>query len=104
MRNLLHRVAHRLPHVRVEIIAVVFLFWTFQFFLWMVMMVVVQLDPKPFTRSLLYTIQISHWALVEAAGTAALSSWALLQSQHNAREIAAVQAARKSADGQAGTG
>lgn len=76
-----------LRRVREVVVTGLFIFWCIQFVGWMLMMFVVEVDPKPFTQSLLYTIQISHWALVESAGTAAIGAWALVQAKHNSRQI-----------------
>lgn len=87
------RVLHWLTHPRrFDWLGLVVIFWFLQFVGWTIMIVVVQVRPKPFTSSLLYTIQISHWALVESAFTSLMAAWALLQSKHNARKLAEMQA------------
>jgi hypothetical protein len=62
-------------------------FWMAQLGLWVVMMGVVEVWPHAFISSLLYTIQISHWALVESAGAAAGAALAVRQGRHTHRAI-----------------
>lgn len=73
----------------------VFVFWCIQLVAWICMMFYVQFFNQKLGQSVLYVTQISHWALVEAAGTAALSSWALLQAKHNQHKIDQIERDRK---------
>lgn len=83
----MRRLGHRLRHAHVNVALAMFVFWTAQFVIWIGMILFVQFVDPSLGTSVLYVTQISHWALVEAAGTAAISSWALYQSQHNSRRI-----------------
>jgi len=89
--------------VRGETVLVVVVFWALQFAGWILMMPVVFTDPQPFTSSLLFTVLISVWALVEAAGTAFLSAWALLQAKHNTAKLDVVHEQAQAATSHAAT-
>jgi len=67
--------AHRLLHIRVQTLRVL------QLVVWVCLMVVATIHPHPFTSSLLYTVQISHWALVLSCGTAATATWGLIATR-----------------------
>lgn len=89
--RLLQRLHEALRHVPHEIIMLIFIFWMIQLIGWVGMMIYVGFFNHKLGQSVLYVTQISHWALVEAAGTAALSSWALLQAKHNQRKLEQLQ-------------
>lgn len=81
------RLSRRILRIHPDVVAALFLFWIVQFILWTGMIVYVQFFYSGLGRNVLYVTQISHWALVEAAGTAAISSWALLQARRNEHRI-----------------
>lgn len=76
------RMYTKLVHVRPNLLLLVFLFWLLQLVVWVLMIMYVQFFPNSLKTSILYTIQISHWALVITCGTAATATWALLAAKH----------------------
>jgi hypothetical protein len=80
--RMLHRLAHRLAHAHIRWIALALIFWLVQLVCWVGMMLYVQLFPNHLKTSILYTIQISHWALVITCGTAATAAWGVLAARH----------------------
>jgi hypothetical protein len=80
-----HHVHHRLHRIPVERVVLVFIFWLAQTLLWIIATFVI-----PFTslkNSLLYTIEISHWALVLSCATAATATWAIIAARHATRQV-----------------
>ena len=49
------------------------------------MMAYVQFFPNHLQNSILYTIQISHWALVITCGTAATATWGVITTRTHSR-------------------
>lgn len=83
----MHRLGHLVSRVHINVLVLLLGWWMLQLVLWIAMAVVVQLHPRPFTSSLLYTIQISHLALILTAGagaTAALTG--LIAKTHLSRD------------------
>lgn len=85
----LHRLRHRVVHLPVEIVVLVFIFWILQTILWMAATIIVPFTPL--ANSILYTIEISHWALVLSCATAATATWAIMQTRHQGTEIHAIE-------------
>ena len=79
------RIARRLGRVHVRVIVVVFGFWLAQLCAWVGMMAYVEFFPNHLRNSILYTIQISHWALVITCGTAATATWGVITTRTHSR-------------------
>lgn len=78
------RLAHFLLHdVGLIVVTGLFVFWAGQVLAWPLIMVFAIFDPAPFTNSLLFTVEISLWALELTAGVGAVGAWALLHAKHN---------------------
>lgn len=77
---------------REDAVFVLLAFWIVQLVLWVGMMFVVQFVDRRLGQSVLYVTQISHWALVEAAATAAIAAGGLIQARKNSRRISDVHA------------
>jgi ABC-type sulfate transport system permease component len=83
---------HKLHNLRIEWVVGLLLFWVLQVIGFDVTMIVAIFNPKPFTSSLLFTVEISLWALVLTAGVGGVSAWALIQAKHNAAKLADMHA------------
>jgi hypothetical protein len=81
--------AQRLGTAHIKVIAGVFAFWALQAVAWVCMMCYVQFFPNHLKNSILYTIQISHWALVITCGTAATAAWGIISLRLNAAKLEA---------------
>ena len=78
-------VARILSRVHVRVIVIVFGFWLAQLCAWVGMMAYVEFFPNHLRNSILYTIQISHWALVITCGTAATATWGVITTRTHSR-------------------
>lgn len=77
------RIAHWLIHrVGVGGVAALLVFWAAQVAGWPILMVYAIFNPRPFTSSLLFTVEVSLWALELTAGVGVVSAWALLHAKH----------------------
>ena len=74
-----------LGRVHARAIIFVFGFWLLQLCAWLGMMAYVQFFPNHLQNSILYTIQISHWALVITCGTAATATWGVITTRTHSR-------------------
>lgn len=79
----MRRLARWLIHdVGLVVVTCLFVFWAAQVAAWPMLMIYAIFNPAPFTSSLLFTVEISLWALELTAGVGAVGAWALLHAKH----------------------